>query len=146
MARKKQAKNEPKPIKKKRKTKKIKEILEPIIKHKNSNQVTLRQKHHIENLDPKRFELLPDDFSDEAILFIKRHNREKKFDPKKLKILSFGLKAIVFEYSNTISYVVERKPIDDTIQYKLTEIYYDSKLQEYLDNLLFVGTVNTPYL
>lgn len=142
MPRKKQAKTEPKPIKKKRKTKKVKEILEPIIKHKNSNQVTLRQKHHIENLDPKRFELLPDDFSDEAILFIKRHNREKKFDPKKLKILSFGLKAIVFEYSNTISYVVERKPIDDTIQYKLTEIYYDTKIQEYLDNLLFVGTLD----
>lgn len=143
MPRKKQEKTEPKPVKKKRKTKKIvKEVLEPVLKHKNSNQVTLRQKHHIENLDPKRFELLPDDFSDEAILFIKRHNREKKFDPKKLKILSFGLKAIVFEYSNTISYVVERKPIDDTIQYKLTEIYYDSKMQEYLDNLLFVGTLD----
>ena len=142
MPRKKKEETEPNPIKKKRKTKKVKEILEPIIKHKNLNQVTLRQKHHIENLDPKRFELLPDDFSDEAILFIKRHNREKKFDPKKLKILSFGLKAIVFEYSNTISYVVERKPIDDTVQYKLTEIYYDTKLQEYLDNLLFVGTLD----
>ena len=142
MPRKKKEETELKPIKKKRKTKKVKEILEPIIKHKNSNQVTLRQKHHIETLDPKRFELLPDDFSDEAILFIKRHNREKKFDPKKLKILSFGLKAIVFEYSNTISYVVERKPIDDTVQYKLTEIYYDTKLQEYLDNLLFVGTLD----
>mgnify|MGYP000924655264 CR=1 FL=1 len=143
MPRKKKEKTETKPIEKKRKTKKIAEdILEPVLKHKNSNQVTLRQKHHIENLDPKRFELLPDDFSDEAILFIKRHNREKKFDPKKLKILSFGLKAIVFEYSNTISYVVERKPIEDTIQYKLTEIYYDSKMQEYLDNLLFVGTLD----
>lgn len=143
MPRKKKEKTEPKPVKKKRKTKKIvEEVLEPIIKHKNSNQVTLRQKHHIENLDPKRFDLLPNDFSDEAILFIKRHNREKKFDPKKLKILSFGLKAIVFEYSNTISYVVERKPIDDTIQYKLTEIYYDTKSQEYLDNLLFVGALD----
>lgn len=142
MPRKKKEETELKPIKKKRKTKKVKEVLEPIIKHKNSNQVTLRQKHHIKTLDPKRFELLLDDFSDEAILFIKRHNREKKFDPKKLKILSFGLKAIVFEYSNTISYVVERKPIDDTVQYKLTEIYYDTKLQEYLDNLLFVGTLD----
>lgn len=143
MPRKKKEKTESKPIKKKRKTKKIvEEVLEPVIKHKNSNKVTLRQKHHIETLDPKRFDLLPDDFSDEAILFIKRHNREKKFDPKKLKILSFGLKAIVFEYSNTISYVVERKPIDNTIQYKLTEIYYDTKSQEYLGNLLFVGTLD----
>ena len=111
-------------------------------KKSETTETTLRQKHHTENLDPKRFELDLNDFSDEAILIIKHHNREKKFDPKKLKVLSFGLKAIVFEYSNTLSYVVERKRLAEITQYKLTEIRYDATLQEYVETELFSGELD----
>lgn len=111
-------------------------------KKAETSEKTLRQKHRTENLDPKRFELDLNDFSDEAILIIKHHNREKKFEPKKLKVLSFGLKAIVFEYSNTLSYVVERKRLAKITQYKLTEIRYDAALQEYVETELFSGELD----
>ena len=111
-------------------------------KKAETSEKTLRQKHHTENVDPKRFDLDLTDFSDEAILIIKHHNREKKFDPKKLKVLSFGLKAIVFEYSNTLSYVVERKLLAEITQYKLTEIRYDAALQEYVKTELFSGELD----
>lgn len=111
-------------------------------KKSKTTETTLRQKYHTENLDPNRFELDLNDFSDEAILIIKHHNREKKFDPKKVKVLSFGLKAIVFEYSNTLSYVVERKRLAEITQYKLTEIRYDATLQEYVETELFSGELD----
>ena len=112
---------------------------EPVLKHKNSNQATLQRKKGETKLDPHRFDLMTDDFTDTAMLIIRHHNREKNFNPKKLSVLSFGLKALVFEYSNTISYIVERKRENDEIEYICTELKFNTNTQSYDSTVLYKG-------
>lgn len=112
---------------------------EPVLKHKNSNQATLQRKKQVTKLDPHRFDLMTDDFTDTAMLIIRHHNREKNFNPKKLSILSYGLKALVFEYSNTISYIVERKRMSDEIEYICTELKFNTHTQSYDSTIIYKG-------